>query len=275
MATYTKISLDEMLEVLAPSKGWKNVTADLQGGKFAPKEHVFDWAVARFPGIVLRVYSSIHTDTAAAKGCGKDAIRVCAVDTVSKTGLVKVARVHRVEGWRDNLRTRTLAVLKLVYSRMEQKIKMGYWKSPNAPATTPSTAKAQGPATDAGPALPAFPAWTLKKDRMAWVREALATDKRFALWGLKTIYAYQTAEEQGAQVTVEDNGVGFSGVDAEIMSSFAEQLAKWESGKTTYETPLSPKQMELLHKKIKKYAKQIIGVLEDQGKATVKKTNAA
>jgi hypothetical protein len=274
MAKYTVISLEEMVQVLDPAKGWVNATAELQTGKFPPKEHVIQYEIPKFPGVVVRVYTSIHVDTAKGKGCGKDAIRVCAVDTLAKggagVGLVKVSRVHRVEGWRTNLKARCITVLKETYKRQAERIEKGYW---HHPADKPTTTTASVPVSndDAGPALPTFPVFNLKKTREAWVRTALKDDARFALWALETIYAYQTAEEQSAQVTVEHNGVGFSGVHAEIMSSFAEQLAAWKTGKSKFPKPLSEKQQALVHKIITKYAKQIITVLEAQGVAQVVK----
>ena len=93
---------------------------------------------------------------------------------------------------------------------------------------------------------------TTKKDRVARLREMLGTNAKWAIAGLSRIYANQTADEQDSGMTSEDNGIGFTGVDAEILSSFAEQV---EKGRT-----LSPKQMTLLFKKMPKYAKQLEGV---------------
>lgn len=63
------------------------------------------------------------------------------------------------------------------------------------------------------------------------------------------LYNYQTADEQICSETKENNGVGFNGADAEILSSFARFYAK-----TGY---LSPKQMIIARKKIMKYAGQL------------------
>ncbi len=93
-----------------------------------------------------------------------------------------------------------------------------------------------------------------KKARIAHIKEQLATDPRWAVRGLLRIYEGQTAEEQNSEHTIDANGVGFNGVDAEIMSSFAKQVLK---GRT-----LSPKQMAIVFKKIPKYAKQLEGVAQ-------------
>lgn len=64
------------------------------------------------------------------------------------------------------------------------------------------------------------------------------------------LWQRQTSDEQAAQTTGYDNGIGFNGTDAMILSSFAEQINK---GRT-----LSPKQLTIAFKKLPKYSKQII-----------------
>ena len=88
-----------------------------------------------------------------------------------------------------------------------------------------------------------------KTARVAHIREQLATNERWALSGLLRIYSYQTESEQATLSTRDENGVGFNGVDAELLSSFAEQYK--ERGR------LSPKQMGLLMSKMPKYAGQL------------------
>ena len=63
------------------------------------------------------------------------------------------------------------------------------------------------------------------------------------------IYSFQTTSEQSCQRTHELNCVGFSGCDAEILSSFSEQI---DRGRT-----LSPKQMAIVFKKMPRYWKQL------------------
>ena len=82
------------------------------------------------------------------------------------------------------------------------------------------------------------------------LKEQLATRDNQAIKGLLTIYEYQTTEEQCEGHTKEFNGVGFSGFDSDILSSFAQQyLTKGF---------LSPKQMNYVKKYIPKYANQLI-----------------
>lgn len=88
-----------------------------------------------------------------------------------------------------------------------------------------------------------------KYERVAFLKEMLKTDARWAIRGLLRIYEDQTAEEQAMGHTHVYNGVGFSGVDGEILSSFAEQIQK---GRV-----MSVKQMALIHKKMPRYAGQL------------------
>ena len=88
-----------------------------------------------------------------------------------------------------------------------------------------------------------------KKDRIAYIKYKVDFDAEWAIRGLLRIYADQTADEQSVGDTCVHNGVGFSGIDGVILSSFAEQVKK---GRT-----LSIKQMNILHRKMPKYAMQL------------------
>lgn len=109
---YTPITLAEMEAFLNPTDGWKKVA-----GSVSTKEHVFDYELPGHPGVVVRVFSSIHKDTSVARKKGGDAIRICAVDTLRNRGLVKSVRVFRVEGWKDNLHRRTQEVITIANKR--------------------------------------------------------------------------------------------------------------------------------------------------------------
>jgi len=111
--------------------------------------------------------------------------------------------------------------------------------------------------------MSAYSELTTKKSRIAFLREMLASEVRWAIKGLVTIYDYQTAEEQNAGHTHDHNGVGFSGADSEILSSFAKQVnAKRFAG--------SEKQMNILFKKIPKYAKQLDTIAQAKLETPVK-----
>lgn len=83
-----------------------------------------------------------------------------------------------------------------------------------------------------------------------YIAEKLETNDKWLYQGITAIYNRQTADEQAAGETTHQNGVGFNGVDAQIMSSFAEFLAK-----TGF---LTSKQKIIARKKMKKYAGQLL-----------------
>jgi len=84
---------------------------------------------------------------------------------------------------------------------------------------------------------------------LAYLRNKLATNPAWATRALVKIYTLQTEDEQASEITNENNGVGFTGCDANILSSFAKQV---NAGRT-----LSPKQMVIVFKKMGKYAVQV------------------
>lgn len=86
--------------------------------------------------------------------------------------------------------------------------------------------------------------WT--KER---ILELLETSDKMVHRSIVKIYEYQTADEQSTESTSHHNGVGFNGIDAPLLSSFAKQVL---NGRT-----LSPKQMIYARKKIMKYSNQL------------------
>lgn len=72
--------------------------------------------------------------------------------------------------------------------------------------------------------------------------------------GLLKIYEYQTMEEKNSLATIHNNGVGFSGVHGNIMSSFAEFYKK--SGF------LTPKQIAVARKIMLHYVNQLLTIME-------------
>lgn len=95
-----------------------------------------------------------------------------------------------------------------------------------------------------------------KTAKIKFIREKLETNADWAKRALIRIYENQTEAEKASAETVENNGVGFTGCDANILTSFAEGLKKHGN--------LTVKQMALLHKKIGKYAKQIYEMTDDE-----------
>ena len=94
-----------------------------------------------------------------------------------------------------------------------------------------------------------------KSEIKQYVRTKLGSDPRWAKHALLKIFEFQTADEQERETTHDHNGVGFTGIDGEILSSFAKQLQRknW----------LSDKQMSILFKKMPKYWKQIISISDE------------
>lgn len=98
--------------------------------------------------------------------------------------------------------------------------------------------------------LPAFPT---KKARLAFLRAALGARPAWARRALEIVLARQTDDERAVGATIARNGAGFSGVDAEILTSFARQLAAGRA--------LSPRQEAVLLRRMPKYAGQLAALV--------------
>jgi hypothetical protein len=90
----------------------------------------------------------------------------------------------------------------------------------------------------------------MNKAIVTYVKNQLSTNPAWAQRAIVKLWERQTVDEQATQNTGHNNGVGFNGTDAFILSSFAEQINK---GRT-----LSPKQLAIAFRKLPKYSKQII-----------------
>lgn len=89
----------------------------------------------------------------------------------------------------------------------------------------------------------------IEKAGIEAIRAAIITDRNFAIQALLTVYAAQTSTERSIAATIEDNGVGFSGADAEFATSLCEQYNRRGN--------LSEKQWPYVCKIAKKYAVQV------------------
>lgn len=94
-----------------------------------------------------------------------------------------------------------------------------------------------------------------KKDRKAFIKMKLASDRQWAYKALLKILDQQTLEEINTETTNKINGVGFTGVDAPLLTSFAKQLQTKGS--------LSTKQEVYLFKKMPKYWEQILHISKE------------
>ena len=82
------------------------------------------------------------------------------------------------------------------------------------------------------------------------LKALLDTNDKAVCRALLLLHARQTADEQAVQHTKYVNNRGFSGSDAPILSS----LAVWYKSKGW----LSPKQMTIARRKVKKYTRQLL-----------------
>ena len=82
-----------------------------------------------------------------------------------------------------------------------------------------------------------------------FIVEQMEKSVKWLYKAIVAIYNGQTQDEKVTQATSHDNGIGFNGCDAFILSSFAEQI--------NVRGFLTPKQIEIARKKMKKYAGQL------------------
>ena len=86
----------------------------------------------------------------------------------------------------------------------------------------------------------------------AEIRANLEASDKWLCHGLIAIFNKQTEDEKQDGRTSHDNGIGFNGVDAEILTSYAMQYK--ERGF------LTPKQIALTRKKMLKYSGQLVKI---------------
>lgn len=111
---YTNVTLDEMKAVLRSDKGWNLVIEPNS------KEYLFDFPLTSSPHIVIKVYSGITSD-GNSRNCGKDAIRVFAVDIKNNRGYIRTKRVYRIGTWEKNLRKTVTNCFKAAQARRDKR----------------------------------------------------------------------------------------------------------------------------------------------------------
>ena len=89
-----------------------------------------------------------------------------------------------------------------------------------------------------------------KAQKITLLKTTLAKNKKAAVQALLTINRLQTDSEKSLGVALKSNGVGFTGYDAPILSSMALHLSRHGN--------LSPKQMDVVHRLIPRYAAQLL-----------------
>jgi hypothetical protein len=96
------------------------------------------------------------------------------------------------------------------------------------------------------------------KNKEIFIKKKLSTDKVWATKALVRIYTEnQTQDEQAKDATIEDNGVGFVGIEAQFLSSLAKQYIQ--------KGFLTDNQMAHVFKKIQKYWRQVM-LMSDENK---------
>lgn len=93
----------------------------------------------------------------------------------------------------------------------------------------------------------------VNKNVVTFIKTQLGSNPTWATRAIVKLHERQTIDEQNQQTTKESNGVGFNGMDATILSSFANQI---HMGRT-----LSQKQLAIAFKKLPKYSRQVIEMI--------------
>lgn len=88
------------------------------------------------------------------------------------------------------------------------------------------------------------------------IQALLDANDRAVVRAVAVLYERQTASEQAIGGTTDANGVGFSGVDGDLLSSFAMYIRRTGT--------LSEKQMVFARKKVRKYWKQLAEIAESK-----------
>lgn len=96
------------------------------------------------------------------------------------------------------------------------------------------------------------------KNARQMVRENLQESDAWLCRAVVAIMEQQTLEEQNRESTDHNNGVGFNGSDARLMTSFGKQIVRWISGDRRYNQPLSPRQLARARERMDKYAGQLV-----------------
>lgn len=93
-----------------------------------------------------------------------------------------------------------------------------------------------------------------QKDAVEFIKTKIVTNDQWLFRSIIAIFNKQTESEKNILHTYEKNKVGFSGVDGEIMSSFATQIIKRNS--------LSDKQKLVAKKCMIKYSGQLLKIIK-------------
>ncbi len=98
------------------------------------------------------------------------------------------------------------------------------------------------------------------ENRIEFLKEKLGHNAHYAVKAMYRIFSEnQTAHEQEVEETNENNGIGFTGADAEILSSFSKQVERKRiyNPDLPWGSALSVKQMNIVFRRMPKYARQV------------------
>lgn len=104
--TYCTITELEMDAIFKAEKSWVKEYVGFHS------EIVYTKNLKSKPWIQVKVYSSLKKSNGISAGVGKDAIRVCAINTTTNKGVIKSRRINRVPGWEDRVKTRVEEIWK-------------------------------------------------------------------------------------------------------------------------------------------------------------------
>ena len=97
---------------------------------------------------------------------------------------------------------------------------------------------------------------TRKVHTIETIRELLAVIDEAVKRALIALTARQTYEERYTEKTIEHNGRGWNGADAELLTSFTKQLQ--------FKGWLSAKQIRIARRRLMKYAGQLLKVAAEK-----------
>lgn len=92
------------------------------------------------------------------------------------------------------------------------------------------------------------------------IQTLVSTKPAWAEHALLALLERQTEDEQRSQATKHQNGAGFNGTDAAILTSFAQQVQRGRK--------LSEKQLAIAYKKLPKYAGQLLAIASERQTVT-------
>jgi hypothetical protein len=103
------------------------------------------------------------------------------------------------------------------------------------------------------------------KEGAIMIRHNLLVDDTWLIRAVLAIYDNQTADEQRSESTRYNNGIGFNGADANILSSFAKQIKRHMGyEKNRLSQSLSNRQLLVARRLMPKYSTQLMRIVSQK-----------